>query len=105
MVKKRYINYLIGVKRGDKMNYDEFEKRVATAWRFREVAHLLGLSASEIARRVNKSKGWASLFMRGHVTCVQPKTYEAMRAALVDLELELRSLNERIKKFNREVSK
>jgi len=91
------------------MNYDEFEKRVTTAWRFREVAHLLGLSASEIARRVNKSKGWASLFMRGHVTCVQPKTYEAMRAALVDLELELRNHKDQIKqfvkKFNREVSK
>jgi transcriptional regulator with XRE-family HTH domain len=91
------------------MNYDEFEKRVTTAWRFREVAHLLGLSASEIARRLNKSKGWASLFMRGGVTCVQPKTYEAMRAALVDLELELRTLKNKVsnlvKKINSEVSK
>jgi hypothetical protein len=87
------------------MEYDDFEKRIATAYRFKEVSRLLGLSTGEIARRVNKTRAWASLFMRDEITCVQPKTYEAMRAALVDLELELRSLNERIKKFNREVSK
>jgi len=91
------------------MEYDDFEKRIATAYRFKEVSRLLGLSTGEIARRVNKTRAWASLFMRDEITCVQPKTYEAMRAALVDLELELRTLKNKVsnlvKKINSEVSK
>jgi transcriptional regulator with XRE-family HTH domain len=91
------------------MEYDEFEKRVKLAYRFRQVCSLLGLSASEVAERLGMSKAWGSMFLKNKITCVQPKTYEAMRAALVDLELELRNHKDQIKqfvkKFNREVSK
>lgn len=92
-----------------KMDYDEFEKRVVTAYRFRELCKVLGLSSSDVAKKLGKSKAWASLFMNNRITCVQPKTYDAMRAALINLEITLReqadSIKRFVKKFNKEVSK
>ena len=39
------------------------------------------------------------MFLKDKITCVRPKTYEAMRAALVDLELELRNHKDQIKQL------